>query len=448
MICRARPPHIESGQQENAHGQIGDQAAHYHDRKGALGIGADRVGQGGRQQTERGYQHSHHNRPEAARCAFNRGVQDRHSSGAQLIDVFHHDDAGLDRDTEQGHKADVGRDAEVCPGHVKSHKPSHTRHPDIDQVQARPLGGTEGAVDNQPNYEDGQGDDNKHSSLRALFALVFTLPVNVIAARKLNLFAYLLDRFFDGTAQGTVADAVLDRDVPLVRFAIDFGAFVPLFNFAELPQRDPLARGRQQADVLDGLFCAAELREIAHYQVVTRLALQYLGESVSSRGGINSVLNVRDVDLVTRGLPTIYHEVVVGLAGNSKNTQVGDSPDRAHNVDDLFGFVLKNPQILAIDLGGKLSLDPADGFLHVVGDGLGEAPDHARQLRQLAVHGRDDCIFVLVKCRAPLLLGLQIGEILRIKKAGSVGSVVRTPSLTGALAHLGKRTKDEPRLIR
>jgi hypothetical protein len=165
--------------------------------------------------------------------------------------------------------------------------------------------------------------------VRALLALVFALPVNVIAARKLNLsLVYLLDGLLDGAAQVAAAHAVLDGDVALVRFAVDFGTFVPLFDFAELRERNPLARGRQQPDVFDGFLGVAELREIAHHQVVARLALQYLGESVPSRGGINGVLNVRDVDLIARGLLTIDHEVVVGLAGNPKNSQVGDSPSR------------------------------------------------------------------------------------------------------------------------
>src|SRR5580658_2994804 len=44
MIRGARPPDIKGRQQENAHSQVGDQASHYYDGKGALGIGAYRVG--------------------------------------------------------------------------------------------------------------------------------------------------------------------------------------------------------------------------------------------------------------------------------------------------------------------------------------------------------------------------------------------------------------------
>jgi hypothetical protein len=44
MIVRSRPPDIKSGQQENAHGEVGDKASHDHDRKGTLRVGTDLMG--------------------------------------------------------------------------------------------------------------------------------------------------------------------------------------------------------------------------------------------------------------------------------------------------------------------------------------------------------------------------------------------------------------------
>ena len=45
-----------------------------------------------------------------------------------------------------------------------------------------------------------------------------------------------------------------------------------------------------------------------------------------------------------------------------------------------FGLILEHVQIAAVDLGGELALHAADSLLHVVFDGLGEAPDHAGEL--------------------------------------------------------------------
>ena len=112
----------------------------------------------------------------------------------------------------------------------------------------------------------------------------------------------------------------------MVPFPVDFGAFVPFFDLAELRERNSFAGWRQQANVLDGFLGVAELREIAHHQVVTSLALQYLRESVPSRGGLDGVLNVRDVDLIACGLLAIHLEVVIRLTQHTKHSQVLDSP--------------------------------------------------------------------------------------------------------------------------
>ena len=60
----------------------------------------------------------------------------------------------------------------------------------------------------------------------------------------------------------------------------------------------------------------------------------------------------------------------------------------------------------------------------------------AGNLLQLAVHGGDQFLFVLVERRPPLLLRLQVDEVLGIEEAGGVGSVVGPADLAGALRAL------------
>ena len=61
-------------------------------------------------------------------------------------------------------------------------------------------------------------------------------------------------------------------------------------------------------------------------------------------------------------------------------------------------------QIVAIDLDGQLALDAADGFFHVVGDGLREIPERAGDLAERAIHGGDQRFLVLAEDGAPLFL--------------------------------------------
>ena len=93
----------------------------------------------------------------------------------------------------------------------------------------------------------------------------------------------------------------------------------------------------------------------------------------------------------------------------------------------------RTSQIVAIDLGGKLAFDAADRFLHVVGNGLREIPDHARDLLQFLIHGRDQLFLVLMKCRTPIFLWFQVDEVLGVEEAGGVGAIVRPSGLAGAL---------------
>ena len=184
----------------------------------------------------------------------------------------------------------------------------------------------------------------KRRASARLLALVFALPVDVIPARQLHLRVDLLDGFFHRAAQVAAAHAVLDGDVALVPFAIDFGGAVAFFDLAELLQRDSFARGRQQANIFQRFSGVTVLGEIPHHQVVALLALKYLGQSVASHGGLDRILHIRDVDLIARGLLAVHFEVFVGLAEDAKDSKILDSLDAAHDADNLVGLGLQDLQ--------------------------------------------------------------------------------------------------------
>ena len=89
----------------------------------------------------------------------------------------------------------------------------------------------------------------------------------------------------------------------------------------------------------------------------------------------------------------------------------------------------ERPQIIAIDLDGEFALDAADGLFNIVRDGLGEVPEDAGHLFELAVHGRDEFVFILLEDGAPFLFGLEVDKVFGVEKARSIGSIVRTTGL-------------------
>ena len=124
-----------------------------------------------------------------------------------------------------------------------------------------------------------------------------------------------------------------------------------------------------------------------------------------------------------------------------------DALDLAHDGDDLVALFFQGPQIVAVDLDGELAFDAADGLFHVVGDGLGEVPDDAGDLFEFAIHGGDQLVLVLVEDGAPLLLGLEVDEVLGVEEAGGVGAVVGAAGLADDLGDLGKGGEDDARLV-
>ena len=164
-------------------------------------------------------------------------------------------------------------------------------------------------------------------------------------------------------------------------------------------------------------------RQIAHHQVIALLALQHLAYRFAANRGFNSVLNVSHIQTVSSCLLTVHSKLEVGLADHAKQAEVRDAGDGVHYVDYEIAGGLERLQIVAVDLNRELPFDAADGLLHVVGNGLREIPQGAGDLFELTVHGGNQFFFIFVEDRAPLLLGLEIDEVLGIEKP-----VVSVPS--------------------
>ena len=233
---------------------------------------------------------------------------------------------------------------------------SEGSHQHVYQVQQRPLEGAESAVNDHEDEEDRDGNDQHEPRCGSLLALVFALPVDVVAGRQLDLCIDLLDRLFDGATKVAAANAVLDGDIALVAFAVNFGGAIALFDLAKLRQRDAFTARREQADVFNRFFLVPELLLIAQHQVIARLALQDLREGVAAHRGLDRILHVGDVDLVAGGLLAIHGDVQVRLAEHAKDPQVLDALNLAHGPGDFSGFIFEGFQVVAIYLCCKLAL--------------------------------------------------------------------------------------------
>src|SRR6266436_8823587 len=100
------------------------------------------------------------------------------------------------------------------------------------------------------------------------------------------------------------------------------------------------------------------------------------------------------------------------------------APDVRHDRSDFLAFLLEKLQVITKNLERQGTLSASHRFSDVVFDGLGEVPDRARVLLQRTVHGTDQCFFVFAKYRAPLIMRLQVDEILGVAESSGVGSII------------------------
>src|SRR4029077_15040150 len=132
----------------------------------------------------------------------------------------------------------------------------------------------------------------------------------------------LTNGFLDGTAEVPAAHRVFDGDIAGVGFAIDFRTAVGNVHFGELGKRNALAGWREETNPGDGFGGVAVLRQIPQHQVVALLADQDLGERAAADGGLNSVLNVGDIDSEAGSLLAIHGEVQIRLAEDTKQAKI------------------------------------------------------------------------------------------------------------------------------
>src|SRR5215469_6236685 len=116
LVAGASPEAIQSGQEEDADQQLEGQAADNDDSERPLRVRANFMGHGGGEQSQGSHQHGHHDGTQAQRSSFLGGFLYRAASHAKLVDVFHHDDAGLHGDADQRQETQAGGNTEVGPG--------------------------------------------------------------------------------------------------------------------------------------------------------------------------------------------------------------------------------------------------------------------------------------------------------------------------------------------
>src|SRR5579862_1987914 len=109
---------------------------------------------------------------------------------------------------------------------------------------------------------------------------------------------------------------------------------------------------------------------------------------------------------------------------------------------DFFALLLEEFQVIAEDLEGEGAFGAGECLADVVFDRLREVPDGPRIPFYGAVHGGDEFLLAFVKYGAPLVMRLEVDEILRVAESPGIGSVVGPSDLGYNSLDLWKRRED------
>ena len=123
--------------------------------------------------------------------------------------------------------------------------------------------------------------------------------------------------------------------------------------------------------------------------------------------------------------------VEVGLADDAEDSEVLNPLYVPHDTHDLFRFGFEDLQVVSVDLCGELSLDPAHRLFHVVRYRLREVPGRSRDLLELATHGSNKFLLILVKNGAPLILRLKRDTVFGVEKSRRIQSIIGAAHLAG-----------------
>ena len=168
----------------------------------------------------------------------------------------------------------------------------------------------------------------------------------------------------------------------------------PWRDVGQLGQRDLLAVGRSHQQIADFLGAAAELGLHADHQVEQLFSLDDLGDSLAADCGLDHRFHVGDIDSITRNLVAIDINQQAGLAEFAHYRQIGKAGHVGQDILDLHGLVLKDVQIVAIDLDRQRTLQTGQRLVHRIFRGLGVVEDDSRKGAEFLVDGGDQLFLV------------------------------------------------------
>ena len=240
-------------------------------------------------------------------------------------------------------------------------------------------------------------------------------------------------RFAHGARQVATVDAELDPDVAGILFAINERRPILDPNVRELAQRQVLAVGGSDQQILDRLHVLSVGLLHADDEIELALALDHLGGHTTAKSGLDQRVYVADVQAVARDFGAVGCDRETRLAKFAHDHDVVDSLDVAENSFHLLGLGLERIQVSAEDLDGERTLQARLGFVDRVLGRLRVVEDDTRECSEFSVEIFDQFSLVVNFAVVPgvVIIRLEPHVKLVVEETRRIGPVVRPAEFVG-----------------
>ena len=249
--------------------------------------------------------------------------------------------------------------------------------------------GAEGGIYHDEDEEEGKGDDEGEALVGFLLEFIGAAPGGEGSGWEFDL---LFDGGFglgDKAADIASGNVGLNGDEALAVFAGDLAGADEGLEGGDFVEWDEGAFGAADDGLADGFWVVAVLWGVADEDVKASDAFKDESGAGAADTGLNDVLDVGDVEVVTCGGGAVDLDEELGGTGDLIDLDIAGAFDFTEDGRDLVGVMEEGVEVFAEDFEGEFCLDAFEEFVDGHFDGLGIIDDDARGMPDGFAEGFD-----------------------------------------------------------
>ncbi len=237
--------------------------------------------------------------------------------------------------------------------------------------------GAEGGIYHDEDEEEGKGDDEGEALVGFLLEFIGAAPGGEGSGGELDLLFDGVFGFGDEAADVASGNVGLNGDEALAVFAGDLAWADEGFEGGDFVEWDEGALGATDEGLADGFWVVAVLWGVADEDVEASDAFKDESGAGTADAGLNDVLDVGDVEVVTCGGGAVDLDEELWGAGDLVDLDIAGAFDFGEDGGDLVGVMEEGVEVFAEDFEGEFCLDAFEEFVDGHFDGLGVVYDDA-----------------------------------------------------------------------